>query len=271
MKKIFAAFFIILILGGTVFFFGWVQFRVPPGSWGVMRSRTHGIDMAVIGGGEFRWLWYAAIPANVEITLFKLKPVEQPIRVSGSLPSGDVFAAFAGTEADFSYEYSGFLSFMLRATYLPVLMTEHGVASQEDLAAFERRLSAEISAWAVRRLEEYAGEDGASPERDTDKLKEDILREYPYIENLSCALTAVRRPDITLYDSLRKIYADYIMGLYAQGTETSSLANRQASARIRFDELAKYGELLTKYPILLQYLALEMGEGEKTSATEGDL
>ena len=31
----------------------------------------------------------------------------------------------------------------------------------------------------------------------------------------------------------------------------------RVASSIRLDELEKYGELLTKYPILLQYLALE--------------
>jgi hypothetical protein len=42
-------------------------------------------------------------------------------------------------------------------------------------------------------------------------------------------------------------------------TDISASAERHLSARLRSDELEKYGELLTKYPVLLQYLALEGG------------
>jgi hypothetical protein len=261
MKKILVSFIIILILGGAVFFFGWVQFRVPAGSYGVMRSRTHGLDTALIREGEFRWEWYAVIPTNVEITVFTLKPVEQTIGISGSLPSGDIYASFAGLEADFSYEYSGSLSFMVKPDVLPGLTAARGIASQEDLEAYQRRLSDEITAFSVRCLEEYAGEGGGLLESAGDKLEGDILSAYPDIENLFCTIRAARFPDYALYRAVRKTYEDYVTeqqrilepGIFAS-------ANRYADTRLRLDELAKYGELLTKYPILLQYLALEKGE-----------
>jgi hypothetical protein len=260
MKKIIVALFIILILGGTAFFFGWVQFRVPPGSYGVMRSKTHGLDMAIIREGEFRWVWYAIIPTNVKITTFVPKPVEQAIQVSGSLPSGDVYASFAGLDTNFPYEYSGVLSFMVKADHLPVLMAEQGVANQEDLEAFEGRLAGEIVSYSAQRLGEYAGEGGDLAEMSMDTLREDILREYPYIEKLSCSINTARRPDTVLYNSLRKIYGDYLAEWEKSPEPGNSLsAARYMDVRLRLDELAKYGELLTKYPILLQYLALEKG------------
>jgi hypothetical protein len=260
-----------LILGGTAFFFGWVQFRVPPGSYGVMRSKTHGIDAAVIREGEFRWVWYALIPANVELTVFTPKPVEQPITITGSLPSGDAYALFAGLDVDFSYEYTGSLSFMVSPDELPALMGEWGVANQEELEAFERRIADEIASYAARRLREYAGEGNGFGELNMDKLKEDILGEYPYIGNPYCSVIPARYPDLALYNSLRKIYEDYLTG--QQKTLESDIpppANRHVNARIRLDELEKYGELLTKYPILLQYLVLEKGESGKNMESGGD-
>ncbi|MDR0377252.1 MAG: hypothetical protein LBH70_05610 [Spirochaetaceae bacterium] len=262
MKKIIIALFI-LILGGTVFFFGWVQIRVPPGSYGVMRSKTHGIDPAVIKEGEFRWVWYALIPANVELNVFTQKPVEQPIRITGSLPSGNAYAVFAGLDADFSYEYTGSLLFMVRPDQFPVLMEESGVVTQEDLDAFQRRIAGEIVSYAERRLREYAKDGVEIEDSHIDMLKEDILREYPYIENLYCSINTVQYPDLALYHSLQKIYEVYSTGQQQPPDSDVPLpANRQLNARIRLEELAKYGELLTKYPILLQYLALENKNGE---------
>jgi hypothetical protein len=37
------------------------------------------------------------------------------------------------------------------------------------------------------------------------------------------------------------------------------MAIETAQNRRRFEELSAYGELLTKYPVLLRYLALEQG------------
>jgi hypothetical protein len=271
MKKIVIAFFIILILGGAAFFFGWVQFRVPPGSYGVMRSKTHGLDTAVIREGEFRWAWYAIIPTNAEIAVFSPKPVEQPIRVTGSLPSGNFYASFAELDADFSYEYTGSLSFSVRPDYLPVLMAERGVSNQEDLEAFERRIAGELASFSIRRLGKYAEEGHDLTKLSTDKLRDDILREYPYIENPFCSIDTARYPDPALYNSLRKLYEDYLAGQQKSlESGISPPANRHINARLRLDELAKYGELLTKYPILLQYLALERGENRKDPEPDRD-
>jgi hypothetical protein len=273
MKKILIAFFIILILGGagTAFFFGWVQIQVPPGSYGVIRSKTHGIDPTVIKEGEFRWIWYAILPTNTKLTIFTPKPVEQPIRLSGSLPSGDAYALFAGLSVNFAYEYAGSLSFMIKADMLPTLMTERGIADQEDLEAFERRAGGEVATYAERRLREYVREGSMYGELSMDKLKEDILREYPYVENPICNINATQYPDITLYNSLRKIYEDYLTAQHqSQESNVPAPANRHINSQIRLDELAKYGELLTKYPILLQYLVLEKGEGGKNPELAGD-
>jgi hypothetical protein len=269
MKKIIFALFI-LLLGGTVFFFGWVQIRVPPGSYGVMRSKTHGIYPVVIREGEFQWLWYAIIPTNAALNVFTPRLVEQPIQITGSLPSGTAYALFAGLDVDFSYEYAGSLSFMVKPDQLPALMMERGVANQEDLEAFERRIAGEIASYLTRRIREHVVAGNELEELSMDKLKEEILREYPYIENLSCGGAMVQYPDIALYNSLRKIYEDYLTGQQqSQESDISSPANRQISARIRLDELAKYGELLTKYPILLQYLALEKdGNGKNPEPGE---
>jgi hypothetical protein len=271
MKKIIAAFFIILVLGGIGFFFGWVQFRVPPGSYGVLRSKTHGIDKTVIQEGKFRWIWYAMLPTNAKLTLFTLNPVERPIRISGSLPSGDAYALFAGLTVDFAYEYSGSLSFMVRPNHLPTLMIEQGVTNQEDLDAFERRTAGEIASYAERRLREYVGDAGEFGAVSMEKLTEDILHEYPYIENLICGINATRYPDIALYNSLRRIYEDYLAEQQKHlDSDTPSPANRRVSSRLRLDELAKYGELLTKYPVLLQYLVIEKGEEGKKTEPDGD-
>jgi hypothetical protein len=294
MKKIVATLFILIILGGVIFFFGWVQFRVPPGSYGVMRSKTHGVDPSVIREAEFRWEWYAAIPTNAEIAVFTLGAIERPVQIKGDLPSGSIYSAFAGLPMDFSYEFSGSLSFTIKADSLPALMTERGVASQEDLEVFGGRLADEIASFAVWRLGLYVEEgeagtsslplrkEGSSPRGTfslplrkegssppgTDllnssasgSLETDILEEYPEIENLFCGIHTARIPDIALYRSARHLYEGYLAGQQKMlETEITASANRHLSAQFRFDELARYGELLTKYPILLQYLAMESG------------
>ena len=264
MKKFLFVLLVLIILGGAGFFFGWAQLRVPPGSYGVMRSKTHGLESQVIRDGEFRWFWYKLIPKNVEISVFTLEPVKYPIKNSGSLSSGQIYAALAGLDVDFSWEISGELSFTLRPEALPELVTRENISDDPGLRKAEENLAAKIGNFVFQRLKIYADMDdeakmetialtGSLPE-----LDREIQSAFPEIENESCTLQVVRYPDYALYQSVKALYREYLAQQSAVlKTDTINEAEKRIQTRMRMDELSRYGELLTKYPILLQYMALE--------------
>jgi hypothetical protein len=260
MKKFLWTLFILIILCGTAFFFGWAQIAVPPGSYGVIRSKTHGIDQKIIKEGEFRWIWYKLIPTNAKINVFSINRTEHSFTYQNTLPSAGALAAFAGIQTDFSYEVKGAVSFSLRPDALTGIISAKNITSQADLSAYESSLAGEIEAFILRRLDFY-GENTENFEKFTDgggELSADILQHFPSIENVSCRLDAVKIPDFALYRSIRSLYEDF---LAHQKEYLSADLNKKAEIRIdskiHFDELERYGELLTKYPILLQYLTLE--------------
>jgi hypothetical protein len=265
MRKLFGVFLVLVILGGTAFFFGWAQLRVPPGSYGVVRSKTHGTDPRLIREGEFRWIWYKLIPTNVVILVFSPNTPTLPLRLRGTLPSGDIYAGFAGLDADFTYEITGSLSFNIRADALPDLVSRRGIADQEGLAAYEQRIAGEITALVSRFPERYIEEgEGAEFIREAEmisQLQREIGAAYPEIENVLCGIQGLRLPDISLYRSVRSLYEAYLERQHRLLEMAVTVqADRHIASQIRFDELTQYGELLTKYPILLQYLALEKGQ-----------
>ena len=266
MKKFLLFLMVLIILGGAGFFFGWAHLTVPPGSYGVMRSKTHGLDPQVIREGEFRWLWYKLIPTNVRVLTFTLGPVTRPVRSSGSLVSGDVFAALAGIEADFSWEITGEITFSLRPEHLPELARRENLTSDADLRRAEERLAARIENFVLQQISAYAERgDGQMLQtlRITGSLPEldlEIQRAFPEIENLICVIRVVRFPDHVLYQSLKDLYREYIGRQAALlSPNVTSGAETRITMNLRLDELARYGELLTRYPVLLQFLALERG------------
>jgi hypothetical protein len=262
MKKVIIIFFILIILGGVGFFFGWAQMPVSPGAYGVIRSKTHGVDETLIREGEFRWIWYKLIPANVETLVFALRPVSRPFRVQGCLPSGDTYAAAAGLDADFSYEISGTLSFTIKPELLPGMVKDGRIGDQAGLEEYENRQAQAMEALAVQRLAAYEREeqpeDAFSQTGTASRLEQDLYRAFPDAENLSCSLNVVKLPDFALYNLVRAVYEDY---LAAQReilrADIADQAQRNIDSLLRFDELEKYGALLTKYPVLLQYLEIE--------------
>jgi hypothetical protein len=264
MKKFCITLFILLILGGLVFFFGWAQLQVPPGAYGIIRSKTHGVDPRPVRAGEFRWLWYKLIPANVEIAVFRLEPVNYRFSAGNTLPSGDTYAAFAGTTADFSWEINASLTFSIDSEVLVKLVSDNTIGGQDALNAWATGLAERISGFILSRL--------SSGETNTRQLEEiltsgssaelerEVRGQFPEAGNFSCMISAARFPDFALYNQVRFLYEDFIA---RQREYMSAALNRKAESRIdtqlRFEELKQYGELLAKYPILLDFLALERG------------
>jgi hypothetical protein len=265
MKKALGFFIVVIILGGVAFFFGWAQLSVPPGSYGVLRSKTHGTDPEVIREGEFRWVWHKLIPTNVAILVFAPNQVSVPVSVRGTLPLADIYAEKTGIAADFSYHIEADLSFSIKPEALPGLALTRGVTDQAALEEHEKSLGREIDLFARERLEVYAsrGELFQEPEpygglgSASARLEEEIGRSFPDVENLSYVIRSAKMPDFALYATARSLYGDYLKRQQELlGAEIAGQAERSLEALFRFEELEKYGELLTKYPALLQYLEL---------------
>jgi hypothetical protein len=262
MKKFIVTLVILLMLGGAVFFFGWAQLTVPPGSYGIIVSKTHGIDPRPVRSGEFRWVWYKLIPTNVEIPVFRLEPVNYPVNLNSALPSGDSYAAFAGLGSDFSWEITGTISFSLDPDELTALAARRNIPDQAALAALEQEIAQGIELIVLRTL--TSGEtDSARIENilsggSDEGLEREITGNFSRIRDFSLVIHSAHFPDFTLYRHVRLLYEDF---LTKQRETVSSALGKRAESRIEtqlyFDELERYGELLSKYPVLLKYLAMD--------------
>jgi hypothetical protein len=267
MRKFFIILLILLIVGGAGFFYGWTQFAVSPGSYGVMRSKTHGVDPQLIQEGEFRWVWYKLIPTNVVIEPYRLGRVDRQVTFQGSLPSGDTYTAFAAStgipdiKTDFSYELNIRISFSLKADSLVSLVRENNIAGQAELESFQEAIARDIEAFVLRRLNDPDRQEEIPAlliTGSSSRLEGEIAGNFPYIENIGCQIGANRFPDFGLYRQLQEFYEDYMAKQREYLNNSSEGApERRIDSRFRLDELARYGELLTKYPILLEYLNLE--------------
>ncbi|MDR3020712.1 MAG: hypothetical protein LBU66_07400 [Treponema sp.] len=262
MKKFFFTLFILIVLGAVGFFFGWAQLEVPPGSYGVISSKTHGTDPRLIQSGEFRWIWYKLIPTNVQISVFKLDPVKYPIDFNSSLPSGNTYAAFSGlSSSDFSWNLRGEISLRINPDKLIDLVSQYNLTDQETLDAYLQEIAKSINVIILRTLssddiETQRLEKILSGNPDNE-LEREIMSRYAYIRDFSFVISSARFPDFVLYRQVRLVYEDFLSK--QREFVTASLGRRAEShieAQFHFGELERYGELLTKYPILLNYMAL---------------
>jgi len=269
MKKFFITLIILIIVAGTAFMFGWAQFSVPPGKYGVIYSKTHGIDKKPVQSGEFRWIWYKLIPTNVKISVFSLDYNKYPIVFNSSLPSGETYANFIGlANADFSWNLKGELSFRLYPEMLIPIVSQNNIISQEDLDAYLQSVAQNIENLLLRLLSSQ-GTDSTELEKlmsgtpDSD-LEIEIKESFPEICDFAIKIQSAKYPDFILYKQLRLIYEGYLSSQREYAISSfGKRAENHMESQIRFEELEKYGDLLTKYPILLEYLAMEKGENIK--------
>jgi len=269
MKKFFITLLILIIVAGVVFMFGWAQFSVPPGKYGVVYSKTYGIDQKLVRSGEFRWIWYKLIPTNVKIAVFSIDYIKYPVTFNSSLPSGEIYSNFIGlSNTDFSWNLHGELGFRLNPDMLIPVVTENNISSQEELDSYLQSTAQNILNLLLKvlsnketdstRLEQLMS---GIPDPD---LEREIKENFPEICDFSIKIQSAKYPNFILYRQLREIYEDF---LNKQREYAISSFGRRAEnhidSQIRFEELEKYGELLTKYPILLDYLWQEKAESKK--------
>ncbi|MDR2182352.1 MAG: hypothetical protein LBN92_06720 [Treponema sp.] len=263
MKKFFV-FIIILAAGGTAFFLGWVQFGLPAGSYGVMRSKTHGISPDPVQEGNFSWVWYKLIPCNVSVAAFTLDTRTTAVEAEGALPSGASYASLAGLRTDFSWKFSASLSWRLKPAALPALAARSDLLTQEDLDKRLDALSDEIAGYVRSLLWTYGENEKALLEaRKTGAIRDltqKTIEAFPDVEIENCSVNTISFPDFVLYGEVRAFYREFLASQRnTLRSEIETGGARNVNNRMRLDELSGYGELLTKYPILLQYLALERG------------
>ena len=262
MKKFLLFLLFLIIIGSIGFFFGWTQFNVPIGSYGVMRSKTHGIDPEVIREGEFRWVWYKLIPTNVEIKVFTPALVSRETRLTGSLTSGNVYAAAAGVNTDFSWVFYTDYSFSIRPDNLPLLSSAEILNSQEDLEALEQDYALRLESFIQRHVYSLLVNDSAIQTLfitgNLPEIAGEIQTAFPELEHISCNFRVVQYPDIQLYNNLKELYEEF---LAAQRrileSDLTLRAEYHVNSRLRFGELEKYGELLSRFPVLLEFFTMD--------------
>jgi len=262
MKKFFFTLFLLIVIGIVVFLFGWAQYTVPQGSYGVISSKTHGIDPEPVKSGEFRWIWYKLIPSNVVIYVFKLEPVKFDIDFNSTLPSGSTYAAFAGLGVNFSWDFKATVTFNLNPDTLVSIVSAHNITNQSEMDLFLLDTSKAVENYILRtfsdtetdinRLENILSGKGDK------ELEGEIAALYPEINDFSLTVQSAHFPDFILYREVRLLYEDYLKKQRELATAGfGKRAENQIASQMHFEELERYGELLTKFPILLEYLSLE--------------
>jgi hypothetical protein len=184
------------------------------------------------------------------------------LNFNSSLPSGESYASFAGLGADFSWELRAAISFSINPDMLISLASKHGLENQADLSAYEQDIAKNIEVIILHTLtsgqtDSQRLENILSGNKDME-LEREISREYPEIQDYSFTLQSAKFPDFVLYRQVRLMYEEFLSKqreIVASGF--GQRADHIIASHLRIEELERYGDLLTRFPILLNYLTIE--------------
>lgn len=264
MKKLLANLIILLLLGILVFFIGWLPLRIPVGTHAVLVSKTGGIHPTVLSPGQFFWTPAALLPTNVKLYSFSPAVLEQRLQLSGILPSAAVYQEFLVGKPDFSWDINLRLAASIRPEQLPQIVALHGASDDSMLTAFlEEELSraaedargvlVAAASDASRMLELFSG-------ALSDQLITLISEKRPALDMLEASVISARMPDMQIYTAARDLYARYIASYQALVEPAlASASTAAAEDQVRMNTLRRYGEMLTEFPILVDFLAIEAG------------
>ena len=235
---------------------------VPPDSYGVIRSKTHGIDQNLVRPGEFMWVWYKLIPTNAKTIIFRLDTVTKSISAKETLPSGRTYSIFTGMAEDFSWEINAVFSFSLNPESLIELVSVNNFGTQEELDHYAGTIAGQIEHYLLRRInssEEFVSNIENLLNNGEDRgIEREVLEQFPQISHFSLIVQSAKMPDFEVYTYAKELYTEYIA--MQKDFLTGDVAER-ARARAdffgRFGELELYGELITRFPLLIDYLNLE--------------
>ena len=223
--------FIILILAaGAVFFIGWTQFRLDTDSVAVLVSKTGGVSKNLIKPGEFSWHWEFLLPTNAKLKIFKMTPYSFRQKISGTLPSGDVYSNLYKTSPDFAYNFDLEILLALSEDGLVKLVRDGRLEDQDALEDYLNHASEIVFKEAVNNIISKHNEnqplilelvDYSSLLGDID-----ISKRFPGVTIEKIDVRDVKVPDFALYEKTREIYLEK---LRASLTNASIFAEVQSS------------------------------------------
>ena len=255
--KNFISFLIIIGFAGFVFYMGWIQIRIPEGSYALIYTKTGGYDNHLTAPGVFVWRWENLFPTNMTIHLIELDRQPGSYSRKASLPSGSLYGEYIRQPSAFDYNLELDYTYSLKESAFTT-MINGGSYNSSSLEAvysdFESECSTQISRYMESILKETTP--GAA------ELEEDLTELLSSMDNrISLNSLRVRNltvPDRELYEKSRDLYLAELDKVKELEFQAQQIEVRIDSSTDRKMELLKqYGAVFSEYPVLLQYFELE--------------
>jgi len=211
--------------------------------------------------GVFRWQWELLLPTNSEIHTFTLTPVSHSVPVSGTLPSGSLYARMIEGNPDFSWQFTCETVARVSPDALPSLVDSHAILEQSALDKWASKTlevrvknAAETVLGSVLPAAAAEGAANIHPENLAKEIAEELVRSGSDLEIVSVSVENDQFPDLDLYISAAETYETYQnQRRILWNRVASESAADSVSDYIAYERFARWGELLTRYPVLIEF------------------
>lgn len=210
MKKFTLCFIVLLIFSVFVFWQGFTQRKIKADTFGVLQSKTSGLCEKPLMAGEYNWNWEFLLPTNADLKLFSIKPFMGTKKVTGQLPSGQLYTSLYNTNYDFSYSFDFSISLTISPEGVINLIKLNQIVDENDLEKYFENSADLIAQKAANYLLSKAED---NPKFRAESLKKDELirniqlyNDIPEIELFMISVNNSQIPDYTLYNKLQNNY-----------------------------------------------------------------
>jgi len=282
MKALIIILVILLLLASAAFFAGWIQLLLPAETYGVIFTKTGGLDNRVVYPGEFSWRWERLIPTNLTLYKYKLTTYNLERTFKGILPSAETYSSVLPEKADFSYEITLAAALRIHPEKLVDLTSEEKITPDNLEDFLKNRADTLAQKFSEAILKSPAGAAGETITASalTEKFKQSIPDFFPELEITDLTVLNIKLPDIELYSRARESYFKIMAAREASQAEIAARVMveqeehylSQQRERENLELLRQYGELLSKYPILIKFLYLKyLEDGDELQIPELDI
>jgi hypothetical protein len=276
-------FILIVVAGGGVLYLGMVT--IEPGFFGIASSSITGLVDKPLDSGAFHWFWQRLVPGTFFVKSIEKKPKFVDFEASSAMPGSENLRELGGFDIALRVEVEYFITFESAK-----LLMKRGILDSFE-SHFKKELEnivgGTVSSYILGDMLGTPSSPRSSGEASTaglvtfESLREDLrnkiaahARQYLLAE-ATVEVVLTRVPELKIYTEAIGGYSRYIEFIYARKEEEFKkgleLENRKRLQELEFDRLTTFGDLLSRYPVLLKLLYIEkFGEKADVVVIPGD-
>ena len=263
-------------------------------------SRFNGYQNRILEPGEYFISWQNLVPGSVRLLSIPIRAQRLYFQKQFGLPSAETYrlwlprlnaenegqASEAAPDNPFAYQIAMRIEYRLRPEEILAIVRNIGGTSKtvEDLPknSSENKeaesntdsnvlggIVEDLAERSRRRLNLRVGQELESlfsgPNRTIAGLQEYfgsiVSEQFPELELLEVRIESYQAPDLELYATVREYYQGLLEQISAESlARLLEQQDQRVAEQLYLQNLERIGELLTKYPVLLQYFSIIQGK-----------